>query len=57
MTIMSEGLPLNSKIEWVTRRGDFEAFFTQPPLVIIVYHEFNHLMVIHLRPCYGLKCR
>ena len=26
--------------------GGFEAFFTQPPLVI-VYQEFNRLMVIH----------
>ena len=46
MTVMSKGVPLNSKIKWVMRRGGFEAFFTEPPLVI-VYQEFNRLTVIH----------
>ena len=39
MTVMSEGLPLNSKyIKMGRRRGEgFQAFLTQPPLVNVCH--------------------
>ena len=52
MTVMSEGLPLNSKKKSGSRKGEFSSFQSHSHL-----HEFNHLTVIHLRFCDGLKCR
>ena len=52
MTVMREGLPLNSKKEKGSRKGGFSSFQSHSHL-----HEFNHLTVIHLRFCDGLKCR
>ena len=38
MTVMSEGLLLNSKyIKMGREEGGFQAFLTQPPLVIVCY--------------------
>ena len=42
MTVMSEGLLLNSKyIEMGREEEGFEAFLTQPPLVIVCYVSTN----------------
>ena len=54
MTVMSEGPKFKNKMGH--EEEGFEAFFTQPPLVIVC-HEFNHLTVIHLWLGDGLKCR
>ena len=49
MTVMSEGLLLNSKyIKMGREEGGFQAFLTQPPLVIFLPCG---LTVIHLRFC------
>ena len=54
MTVMSEGPKFKNKMGH--EEEGFEAFLTQPPLVIVC-HEFNHLTVIHLWLGDGLKCR
>ena len=42
MTVMSEGLPLNSKyIKMGLEKGGGVQVFRQPPLVVVC-HEFNH---------------
>ena len=42
MTVMSESLLLNSKyIEMGREEEGFEAFLTQPPLVIVCYVSTN----------------
>ena len=58
MTVMSEGLPLNSKYNKMGReeRG-FHAFPTHPSLVIVCHELIIQRAVIHLRLCDGLKCR
>ena len=52
ITLMSEGLPLNSKyIKMGREERGFQAFLAQPPLVIVSHAVLNHLTVIHLRLC------
>ena len=50
MAIMSEGLPQKLKRIKINReeRG-FQAFLTQPPLVIVCHVVINHLTFIYLR--------
>ena len=51
MTVMSEGLLLNSKyIKMGRKKGGFQVLLTQLPLVIVC-HAVNYL-----RFCDGLKC-
>ena len=52
MTVMSEGLSLNWKyFKMGCEEGLFEAFLTQPPVVIVCHVVKHHLTVIHLRLC------
>ena len=58
MTVMCEGLLLNSKYNKMGREeGGFQAFLTHPPLVIVCHELIIQRAVIHLRLCDGLKCR
>ena len=51
MTVMSEGLLLNSKyIKMGREEGGFRAFLTQPPLVIVCHAVFNGFPFTALRP-------
>ena len=52
MTVMSEACLLIPKRKSGSRKGEFSSFQSHSHL-----HEFNHLTVIHLRFCDGLKCR
>ena len=50
MTVMNEGLPLNSKyIKMGREERGFQAFLAQPPPVIVSHVVLNHLAVIHKR--------
>ena len=52
MTVMSEGLPLNSKyIKMDREERGFQAFLAQPPLLIVSHAVLDHLTVIHFRLC------
>ena len=49
MAIMSEGLPQKLKcIKTGRKERGFQAFLTQPPLVIVCHVVLNHLTFIYL---------
>ena len=49
MAIMSEGLPQKLIYKKGREERRFQAFLTQPPLVIVCHVVCNHSMVIHLQ--------
>ena len=55
MTVMSEGLLLNSKyIKMGCEEGGFQAFLTQPPL-LIVCHAVIHLRLFDRKKSLGAR--
>ena len=51
MTVISKGLLLNSKyIKMGRKEGGFQAFLTQPPLVIVCHAVSNGYRFTALRP-------
>ena len=52
MTVTSEGLPRNLKLDV---RREFQAFYTQRPLVLLFAMRINNLTVIYLEFCHFKK--